>query len=54
MQEYGYTWNEMFPLTQERAIELFDHDLPVYLLHTDGSETTVSEMCIRDRVLTLF
>lgn len=42
MQEYGYTWNEMFPLTQERAIELFDHDLPVYLLHTDGSETIVS------------
>ena len=43
MQEYGYTWNEMFPLTQERAIELFDYDLPVYLLHTDGSETTVSD-----------
>ena len=43
MQEYGYTWNEMFPLTQERAIELFDHDLPVYLLHTDGYETTVSD-----------
>ena len=43
MQEYGYTWNEMFPLTQERAIELFDHDLSVYLLHTDGSETTVSD-----------
>ena len=43
MQEYGYTWNEMFPLTQERAIELFDHDLPVYLLYTDGSETTVSD-----------
>ena len=43
MQEYGYTWNETFPLTQERALELFDHDLPVYLLHTDGSETTVSD-----------
>lgn len=43
MQEYGYTWNEMLPLTQERALELFDHDLPVYLLHTDGSETTVSD-----------
>ena len=43
MQEYGYTWDEMLPLTQERALELFDHDLPVYLLHTDGSETTVSE-----------
>lgn len=43
MQEYGYTWNEMLPLTQERALELFDHDLTVYLLHTDGSETTVSD-----------
>ena len=43
MQEYGYTWNEMFPLTQERALELFDDDLPVYLLHTDGSETTISD-----------
>lgn len=43
MQEYGYTWNEMLPLAQERALELFDHDLPVYLLHTDGSETTVSD-----------
>ena len=43
MQEYGYTWNEMLPLTQERALELFDHELPVYLLHTDGSETTVSD-----------
>lgn len=27
MREYGYTWNEMLPLTQERALELFDHDL---------------------------
>ena len=43
MQEYGYTWNEMIPLTQERAFELFDHDLPVYLLHTDGSESTVAD-----------
>ena len=42
-QEYGYTWNEMLPLKQERALELFDDDLPVYLLHTDGSETTVSD-----------
>ncbi len=43
MEEYGYTWNEMLPLTQERALELFDHDLPVYLLHEDGSETTVED-----------
>ena len=25
MREYGYTWNEMLPLTQEKALELFDH-----------------------------
>jgi antirestriction protein ArdC/predicted nucleotidyltransferase len=43
MQEYGYTWNEMLSLTQERALELFDDDLPVYLRHTDGTETTVSD-----------
>ena len=41
MHEYGYTWNEMLPLTKERAMELFDHDLPVYLLREDGSQTTV-------------
>ena len=43
MREYGYTWNEMLPLTQEKALELFVHDLPVYLLHNDGSETTVKD-----------
>ncbi len=43
MEEYGYTWGEMLPLTQERALEFFDHDLPVYLLHEDGSETTVND-----------
>ena len=43
MEEYGYTWNEMLPLTQERALELFDHDLPVYLLYEDGTETTVED-----------
>lgn len=43
MREYGYTWNEMLPLTQEKALELFDHDLSVYLLHNDGLETTVED-----------
>ena len=47
MWEYGYTWNEMLPLTQEKALELFDHDLPVYLLHNDGLETTVED---RERI----
>ena len=39
MREYGYQWNEMLPLTQEKAVELFEHDLHVYLLHTDGTES---------------
>ena len=39
MREYGYQWDEMLPLTQEKALELFGHDLHVYLLHTDGTES---------------
>ena len=39
MREYGYQWDEMLPLTQEKALELFEHDLHVYLLHTDGTES---------------
>ena len=41
MHEYGYTWEEMLPLTKETALELFDHDLPIYQLHKDGSETLI-------------
>ena len=43
MHEYGYTWAEMLPLTQERALELFDHDLPVYRLYEDGSEGSIDD-----------
>lgn len=43
MHEYGYTWAEMLPLTQERALELFDHDLPVYRLYEDGSEAAIED-----------
>ena len=39
MHEYGYFANDMYPLTKESALELFDRDLPVYLLYGDGSET---------------
>ena len=39
MHGYGYTWEEMLPLTKETSLELFDHDLPVYQLHKNGSET---------------
>lgn len=44
MHEYGYTWAEMLPLTQERAEELFKEDVAVYQLHEDGSETMIEDM----------
>ena len=43
MEEYGYTGEEMLPLTKETALELFDRDLPVYQLHEDGTETMAEE-----------
>lgn len=44
MQEYGYTWEEMLPLKQEKAMELFKHDILVYLLYNDGSEAIVNDI----------
>ena len=38
---YGYTDDAMLPLTKERAMELFERDVPVYLLYGDTSSTTV-------------
>ena len=32
MHEYGYTWEEMLPLTKETAVELFERD-PVSYTH---------------------
>ncbi|MDE7249489.1 MAG: nucleotidyltransferase, partial [Lachnospiraceae bacterium] len=43
MHEYGYSWNEMLPLTKDRASELFEEDVAVYQLHADGSETLVED-----------
>ena len=43
MHEYGYTWAEMLPLTKERALGLFDHDLPIYRLYEDGSEGSIDD-----------
>ena len=43
MHGYGYTWEEMLPLTKETALELFDRDLAVYQLHKDGSETLIED-----------
>lgn len=44
MHEYGYVWEEMLPLTKERAKELFAQELVVYELHKDGSETQIENM----------
>jgi antirestriction protein ArdC/predicted nucleotidyltransferase len=43
MHEYGYSWDEMLPLTKDRALELFGEDVAVYRLHADGSETLVED-----------
>lgn len=43
MHEYGYSWDEMLPLTKERASGLFGEDVAVYRLHADGSETLVED-----------
>lgn len=43
MHEYGYSWDEMLPLTKDRALELFGEDVAVYQLHADGSETLVED-----------
>lgn len=39
MRKYGYSGDEMLPVTKEMAIELFREAVDVYLLHPDGSET---------------
>ncbi len=35
---YGYVSDELLPLSQERATELFEQDLTVYLLYEDNTE----------------
>ena len=38
MNAYGYTDPNMLPLTKERAMELMERDVTVYMLHTDNTE----------------
>ena len=38
MNAYGYTDSNMLPLTRERALELMERDVTVYMLHTDNTE----------------
>ena len=41
MQEYGYAYDGMFPVTRERALELDAAGLTVYVLHEDNTESMV-------------
>ena len=38
MNAYGYTDANMLPLTKERALELMERDVTVYMLRTDNTE----------------
>ena len=40
---FGYTDDAMLPLTKERAMELFERDVPVYLLYSDNTEAMAFE-----------
>ena len=40
---FGYTDDAMLPLTKERAMELFERDVPVYLLYGDNTEAMAFE-----------
>lgn len=38
---FGYTDDNMLPLTKSRAAELFVQDIPVYCIYTDNSESLI-------------
>ena len=40
---FGYTDDALLPLTKERAMELFERDVPVYLLYGDNTEAMAFE-----------
>jgi hypothetical protein len=43
MERYGYTDTDMLPLSKDRAMELAERDITVYLLHNDNTEEMVFE-----------
>ena len=43
MNAYGYTDDTMLPLSKERALELMERDLTVYMLYEDNSEAMAFE-----------
>ncbi len=38
MEHYGYTDSDMLPLSKDRAMELAERDITIYLLHNDNTE----------------
>lgn len=43
MNAYGYTDSDMLPLSKERALELFERDVPVYMLYEGNAEAMAFE-----------
>ena len=43
MNAYGYTDSDMLPLSKERALELFERDVPVYMLYEGNTEAMAFE-----------
>lgn len=41
---YGYTADELLPLSKERAAELWEQDLPVFMLYQDNTEAMIFDM----------
>ena len=45
MQEYGYAWDGMLPISAvEKAYELYQSNVPIYMLHTNGAESLVDDI----------
>lgn len=42
--EYGYTSEELLPLTKERAFDLYNEDLAIYALYPDNTETMIFDI----------
>lgn len=43
MQDYGYSWDGMFPLWQEAAEKLFSQNIEVFRIYEDGTEGAVTD-----------
>ena len=43
MNAYGYTGSDMLPLSKERALELFERDVPIYMLYDGNTEAMAFE-----------